>query len=191
MTSTVDTDEMRRRAERVAVVQREHDDAVISESDAELLLFDRVVEAARPALASCAARIPTYHCVDTPGGRSEEWHPTELGVCVGTKVRQLPESRDVVEISRSDLYLTPDVRFLEAVSHGSVSNSRAVWRVELPLRRLYADEVLARYDVAEIARRLSVAIDAQLRGKLQKRATDVRARADKIRAVATLLDAPK
>lgn len=182
--------------ERLApVVEAQHSAltaAIDEEATAEAALLARVVELVRPALKALSSRLKASERVWWPTNvetASEKSYHEERGVRLAGSgaERDHPRANDG-SIEGTDLVLLEDGTFARLDWSGSWTR----WQgrssdEESALTRLSLADVVARWDVDDIAGALVEKLEAQVTGRAPKTTAAAKDRAEKLRAVNALL----
>lgn len=187
---------LKAKAIEVGVASERRDKAFNELTSAEGELLAAVVEAVRPALRAISSRIPTSGGVQAMGDVNRQRDlPTTYweipGFCVDDD-RPGPQEDQVRDNGGSytgaDIFLLVDGTFVRLQYEGRWSRwqgSTSEWNVRAST--LTATEVANITDVDEAIERLSKALDRQLEGGTERRAAKASARAEKVRAIRSLL----
>jgi hypothetical protein len=184
-------------ADRVASEELECEGALRAETIAHAELLELVAVRLGPARLALASRIPILEA-DTSGRdglnpvRQRDFSQ-HRGVCLAdTFGHEKDETGNRGKCDGSRLYLLTDARWLEVTRTGTFSHWQGEWdRWEGAERLMQPSEVAEEYVAAEILDAIATKLRQQLEGG--KRAITKRAleRAEKARAVATLLGGGK
>ncbi len=186
--------EIAAKAAAVQGIHREHQAAAGEETAAALDLLEAVREAARPSLDALCSKLPTAFTADVV---EDGKPPAEKRLSYGAQrgcVLLDRFGRDSDADGRHGRYfgakliLVPTGSFALLEREGrwsSIPGDRCGWSTTL--RELDATEVLDVFDASEVVAAIHRVLDAQLSGAATRRTDEALARAEKLRAVATLL----
>lgn len=162
------------------------------ERHAEEELLEKLVDAVRPALRALSSRLKaserTWWPTSAETTTDKTYHP-ERGVYVSGNgpERDFPRANDGSVVG-SDLVLLDDGTFARLDWSGTwtrwqgrTSEETSTWT------RLTLADVVAEWDVDEVAATLAERLEAQLAGRAAKTTASARERTEKLRAVAALL----
>jgi len=179
--------ELGQRAREIAHQREERDEAWADVRAANAEVLGAVLEAIRPAARSLGGQVP-ISCTVTPEGTSTESAPWRgLWLCgMGPAVTQ--KAGDVGRYGGSRYYLRDagDLMILEYTGKWSTANGEAShW--DASARVVSPTEVLAESALEPILDVLAKALEAQLGGASAKRAVQLKEKAERLRALSTLL----
>ena len=183
-------------ARQVAEQHVEMSDAISDERSAEEALLAQIVEAVRPALRALSNRLRASRRVwwpDNVSTATEETHHDARGIVVDGDGPQhdFPRANEG-QIVGEDLVLLDDGSFARRDWTGSWTRWQGRTSVEeSTLTPLTLAQVVADYDVDEIAESIRERLEEQLSGRAPKRTAAARERAEKLRAVSTILGGRK
>ncbi|HPA50134.1 MAG TPA: hypothetical protein PLP50_00915 [Thermoanaerobaculia bacterium] len=184
-------------ANLAANVAAQHDEmtaAVEEERAAEERLLGQLVEAVRPALRALSSRLLASERTFWPDNVStatEKDYHDERGVRLAGSgpERDHPRANDG-GIEGTDLVLLEDGTFARLDWSGSWSRWQgAASHEDSALTRISLRDVVDGWDVDQLAAALHERLEAQMAGRAPKRTASARERAEKLRAVSSLLGA--
>ena len=183
-------------AQAVAGEQEDLDRAIDEERTAEAAVLERVIEAIRPGLRALSGRIRTavdrrHHAdVNYHGGTTEEEYDPRCGIRVaGSGPEEDCPRANAGSYEGCDLYLLSDGSFLELTYEGSWSRWQgSSWGWTSVATILSPREVMDEYALDPIVQTISAAVSkaATSEGRA-KRSAAAKERAEKLRALTTLL----
>lgn len=185
--------------ERLApVVEAQHGAlvaAIDEETTAEAALLEKVVDLVRPALKALSSRLLASERVfwpDSVSTATEESYHEERGVRLAGSgpERDHPRANDGA-IEGTDLVLLEDGTFARVDWSGSWTRWQGrTSHEESELTRLSLADVVAGWDVDDIAGALVGKLEGHVNGNAPKTTAAAKARAETLRAVVALLERP-
>lgn len=181
-----------KRAAELAELAEEQDAAFLQETEANAALLEATVEVVKPALRALASRVqsaertwwPDTSCPAT----EQEWYDWKALRVSGDGAEELYPQANEGEIGGRDLFLDTNGRFVEVKYKGTWSRWQGASQGWTSTYRFpAATEIAVEYFVTDILAAIDEAIAAQLKGKREKATAAALARAEKTRALVTLL----
>ena len=182
------------KAEIVAAGAQERTAAIKAEQAAEAELLSATIERIKPALRAISSRITKRHA--TTGGRNgcnpvnEHSYHEERGLLLIDNTKRI---RDVTgnrgTYAGASLYLLSDGRLAVVECSGHWSHWQGEWDEEvMELRVVTAEEAMCEWELSGCIEAISKALDAQVTGNSAKVAQAAKARAEKLRSLASLMN---
>ncbi len=170
--------------------------AIEDERGAEAQLLEKTVDAVRPALRALSSRLKASERTfwpDRVSTATEKSYHAERGILVdGDGPTQDHPRANEGSISGQDLVLLDDGTFAVLDWSGSWSRWQgAPSSMQSALTPITARDVVENYDAENIAQNLVDRLEAQVNGKATKTTAAARERAERLRAVASLLGGRK